>query len=328
MAQELLDHLRRALEQHPGGGRPRVLPVLHAHHHRHALEVRGEVVAVQQRHAHSLVGAGGHVRGVVPLTGLQRRLLQGVSDQLPPLHDDQGVAGRHDLLGGRPLAAAHHVLQQQVVTGQRAGLVKAAHLNLAGIRDPERLCAEDPLPRQSHQRGVDRHGQLHGQLGGDDAGDDHDAVEHKLEPVPVGVRQAVTHHVPGGRHREDHEEEDEDARLQAVGRHALAAEHDGAHEPALSGLEAGAEHNRQATAVVRPDARRLVPCVLQDLGPPEQHVVLVLLGVQLGLGVQVRDGDLPLGSGLSGQHRLLHDAAAGQQQAVGRHHLLIGSGAA
>lgn len=72
-----------------------------------------------------------------------------------------------------------------------------------------------------------------------------------------------------------------------------------------------------------PDPACLVTSVLQDLGATEEHVVLVLLDIEVGRGVQISNGHLPLGSGLASQHSLLNNARASQQQAVGRDHLLL-----
>lgn len=58
---------------------------------------------------------------------LQGRLLQRVAnDFITDLH--QRVAGGHD--DAMVLLGPHYLLQQQVVRGQGASLVKAAHLNL------------------------------------------------------------------------------------------------------------------------------------------------------------------------------------------------------
>lgn len=89
-------------------------------------------------------------------------------------------------------------MQQHVVTGQSASLVKAADLHLASKGDAEGLCAEDGLAPESNEGVVDGHGELHGQLWGDDGRDDHGAVEVQLEAAALLWRllQALVQHIP------------------------------------------------------------------------------------------------------------------------------------
>ena len=125
--------------------------------------------------------------------------------------------------------------------------------HLAGKRDAEGLSAEDPLLGQRHQRGLDGHGELHRELRGDHAGDDHHTVEDELEAVARGVHEAVLEHIVRGRQGKAQQEQDEDAGLKAVGRHALRREEDGAHELPLAGLKPGAEDDGKAASVGRPE---------------------------------------------------------------------------
>lgn len=56
--------------------------------------------------------------------------------------------------------------------------------------------------------------------------------------------------------------------------------------------------------------------MLYDLGAAENDVILVRLGVEHFLGVARVNRHLPLGSRLPCQHRLVHNAGAGQQQHI------------
>ena len=67
----------------------------------------------------------------------------------------------------------------------------------------------------------------------------------------MNIEHTVRPDVVRGGDGKHHEEENEEKALEAVGRDALSAENDGAHELALRSLKAGAKHVADAAIVGR-----------------------------------------------------------------------------
>ena len=204
------------------------------------------------------------------------------------------------------------------------------HVNLARVGDAEGLGAEDAFAEERDEGVVDGVAELERQLRRDDVGDDHDAVQQQLPVVARGV--ATTHHVDvgGGADGEEEQEEDEEEGLAVVGGDTGGGEEHRADHVALRGVEAGADDVGETAMVHRSrDAgersgergRRLVE---DQLGAAVDHVALVGVGLRgdvqqrvLGLlRADLREAQLRLGNRLAGQHGLVDDAAALQQQTV------------
>ena len=69
---------------------------------------------------------------------LEGGLLQRVPNHLALVQLHQRLAGGHDQVAGLAFPGAHHLLKEKVVRGEGAGLVEAADLDLACVRDPGR----------------------------------------------------------------------------------------------------------------------------------------------------------------------------------------------
>ena len=81
-------------------------------------------------------------------------------------------------------------LYDEVITGERAGLIEAAHVHLPSKGDAERLSAVDAQLGECYEGGVDGQGELDGQLWRDHGGQDQGALQEELVAVALLVHRA------------------------------------------------------------------------------------------------------------------------------------------
>ena len=93
---------------------------------------------------------------------------------------------------------ADHAHGNELVRGERAGLVEEAVVHFAGVRHPVGLGAENAAPGQVEQRRVHRHGHLHRQLLWHNRRDDDHAFEQQLVRGAVALLDTFFQHVPRG----------------------------------------------------------------------------------------------------------------------------------
>lgn len=208
--------------------------------------------------------------------------------------------------------------------------LRRSYVDLARVGDAEGLGAEDALAEERDERVVDGVAELERQLGRDDVGDDHDAVQQQLPVVARGVAAADDVDVDGGADGEEEEEEDEEEGLAVVGGDAGGGEEHRADHVALRGVEAGADDVGETAMVHRSrDGRQRRGeggrgLVENQLRAAVDHVALVAVVLrgdvqQTALGLlrpDLREADFRLGNRLAGQHGLVDDAAAFEQQTV------------
>ena len=81
-------------------------------------------------------------------------------------------------------------LYDEVITGECAGLIEAAHVHLPSKGDAERLSAVDAQLGECYEGGVDGQGELDGQLWRDHGGQDQGALQEELVAVALLVHCA------------------------------------------------------------------------------------------------------------------------------------------
>ena len=81
-------------------------------------------------------------------------------------------------------------LYDEVITGERAGLIEAAHVHLPSKGDAERISAVDAQLGECYEGGVDGQGELDGQLWRDHGGQDQGALQEELVAVALLVHRA------------------------------------------------------------------------------------------------------------------------------------------
>ena len=81
-------------------------------------------------------------------------------------------------------------LYDEVITGERAGLIEAAHVHLPSKGDAERLSAVDAQLGECYEGGVDGQGELDGQLWRDHGGQNQGALQEELVAVALLVHRA------------------------------------------------------------------------------------------------------------------------------------------
>ena len=242
-----------------------------------ALESRGELEAALDLDGAvgttSLVGA---LKGVIFANGPSERgesgLFHGVSDNVAFVKPDQGVSSSKNQLSLQAssldrsdirvssvglLLVVHllmsesetsNTLDDEILAGECASLVKAGNVDATSKRDTERLSAEDGKLGEGCKTGVDGKTQLHGELGRDDTGNNQDAVKQELGALAI-LANTLVPNVPGGRDGEDKEEENEEESLNITSTNALGRVDHGSHKTALRRLESSLHHNGHGTVV-------------------------------------------------------------------------------
>ncbi|GIX64989.1 uncharacterized protein BcabD6B2_44240 [Babesia caballi] len=272
-----------------------------------------------------VVGAEG------PADVVEGSLLHGVADDVAgdagervAAADDEGSGDGGLVPVGavrvRARAARHDADDLHLVLSERASLVEGAHAQLSGVGHAEGLGAVHALLVELHDGDGHGHGEDDRELGRDDGGDDVQHGEHELLEVRGGEPLEDEEARGEGEGEEDAEEA---PALGGRGGDAVARADDGVDQPALVGLEAGAEDHADAALLRALDAGEpgAVRAAEHDGGPGEDGALPHLaLGARDDAALRADgaavDGGLELRDRLAGEDRLVDDDLAGEDEAV------------